>query len=208
MTGKQIMFVGVALVLVVAAYFAGSQRQAAANAQRLAQLEDRQRAFEAGVLNGVPRAQLASQLGYAQPPTRGPAPDMVERKPPTPAEAAKALQDRLADMDRNFMSEPLDPKWAGETKASVEDSIVGAAAETGVQPRSLNADCRSKSCMIQMEVGSGTDMDRVLDTLTTDISGKLPVTTMIPVTGPDGRVTMHIYGTQSAPGKPAADPRG
>jgi hypothetical protein len=207
MTGKQIMFVGVALVLVVAAYFAGSQRQAAANAQRLAQLEDRQRALETGVLNGVSRAQLASQLGYAPPPSRN-APDMGERSQPTPEEAARVLQDKLAKLDQQFMAEPLDAKWAGETKASVEDSIVGAAAETGVQPRSLNADCRSKSCMIQMEVASGTDMDRVLDTLTTDISGKLPVTTMIPVTGPDGRVTMHIYGTQSAPGKPAADPRG
>ena len=97
------------------------------------------------------------------------------------------------------MSEPLDPKWAGETKASVEDSLVNAAAESGVQPRSFSADCRSRGCMIRMEVGSGTDMDRVLDALTTDISGKLPMTTMIPVTGPDGRVTLHIYGTQQDP---------
>ena len=53
--------------------------------------------------------------------------------------------------------------------------------------------------MIDMQVASGTDMDRVIDVLTTEISAKLPTSTMIPVTGPDGSVTMHIYGTQQDP---------
>jgi len=199
MTRKQWLIVAASFVVVAtASYLVGSQRQSAATARQLADLQQRQHALEAGVLNGVPRAQLASQLGYASPPAM-PAPDERERRQPTPAEAEKARQDRLAALDKAFMSEPLDPKWAGQTKASVEDSLVSAAAESGVQPRSFSADCRSKSCMIDMQVGSGTDMDRVIDVLTTEISGKLPSTTMIPVTAPDGSVTLHIYGTQQDP---------
>src|SRR5689334_15969214 len=205
MSRKQMIVLGVAVpLLVVAAYLVGSQRQSAATAQRLAEMEQRQHALESGVLNGVPRAQLASQLGYAPQP---PAPDQRERKQLTPAEAAQALQDKLAAMDRQFRSEPVDPKWAGEAQKSVEDSVVGAAADSGVQPASFSADCRSKSCMINMEVGSGGDMDRMLEAFTTEVSGKLPVTTMIPITGPDGKVTMRILGTQSTPNA-SSPPRG
>jgi hypothetical protein len=206
MPSKQILYVAIAIVLVVAAYFAGTQRQATANARRLAGLENRQRALESGVLNGVPRAELASRLGYAPLPQAS-VPDERDRKPLTPEESARALQDKLAAMDRQFRAEPVDAKWAGATKASVEDSLVSAAADSGVQPGSFRTQCRSKSCMIQLEVGSGGDMDRIIEALTTEISGELPTTTMIPVTGPDGAVTLHILGTQTS-GRGTAPPRG
>ena len=197
-----------------ATYYAGTLRQSAANktlADRLERLEAKQGALEAGYLNGVPRAQLAGQLGYSAKASQRQSAAFGgsdQRESVSPEEAARQLQEKLAEMDRAFRAEPVDPKWAGTARQSVETSLVSAAVESDVQPREFSADCRSRSCMISLELASGADMDRMIDMFTTEISGKLPVTKMIPVPGGDGSMKLQILGTQDPGQGGARRPRG
>lgn len=197
-----------AALLLAAAYYAGASRQSLAIetlTARLELLERNQNKFATGYLNGVPRARLASDLGFSRAlPSESSASDSdLQERPAVSAEQRQRdTQERLAGLERAFRSEPVDAKWAGAARQSMEDALVAAAADSGVQPRSYSADCRSRSCMVEMELGSGGELDQVIDAFTTEIGGKLPMTTMVSVPGADGRITVHILGT-TPPAGPA-----
>jgi hypothetical protein len=201
---KQILYPALAVAVAAGGYLIGNMHGQAKALQsindRLASIESKQRTFETGYLNGIARPALAEQLGYqahapsamSQPQTPGT--DL--RAPVAPQVAARQQQEKLLKLQKDFRAEPLNPKWAGDTQRQIEDALVSAGEEGNVVPKGMQADCRSRSCMIDLDLANSTEADILSEAFLTGISGRLPITTMIQTPSADGtRIVLHIMAT-------------
>jgi hypothetical protein len=203
---KQILYTARAVAVAAGGYLIGNMHGQAKALQsindRLASIESKQRTFETGYLNGVARPALAQQLGYQAHAgggmTQGRPGMGDQRAPVSPQVAARQLQDKLLKLQKDFRTEPLNPKWAGETQRQIEDALVSAGEEGNIVPKGMQADCRSRSCMIDLDLANSTEADILSESFLTGISGRLPITTMIQTPSADGtRIVLHIMATKA-----------
>jgi hypothetical protein len=203
---KQFLYPALAVAVAAGGYLIGNMHGQAKALQsindRLASIESKQRTFETGYLNGVARPALAQQLGYQAHAgggmTQGRPGMGDQRAPVSPQVAARQLQDKLLKLQKDFRTEPLNPKWAGETQRQIEDALVSAGEEGNIVPKGMQADCRSRSCMIDLDLANSTEADILSESFLTGISGRLPITTMIQTPSADGtRIVLHIMATKA-----------
>jgi len=199
---RQLLYPALGIAVLAGVYLLGTSR-GESNAlraldARLAAIESKQRTFETGYLNGIGRPALAQQLGYQARERvgsqRAAGTDPVDRRP-SPLASTRAAQDKLARIQHDFLAEPMNPAWASSTRQRIEDAMVVAGEESGVVANGMQADCRSRSCLLMLDLADSTEVDRLSESFLTEISDKLPVTSMIPVRGPDGRVQLTIFAT-------------
>ena len=205
-------FIAVAVVLAVVCGFIGFKRGAAGAdgilglEQRLSAMESRQRAMEEVYLNGTrnSRQELAQRLGYHAA-SRNPVSAQGDwRKPLSPAEQRRSAQQIYDKLQQSFGAEPVNPAWAGKTRQNVDD-VLYQIAQQGIVPQSSQIDCRSRSCMISLNLAGSGEIDALTESLLTDISANLPDTHMVEIPSADGsRVDLHIYATTmpASPGRP------
>ncbi|MCJ0826680.1 hypothetical protein MQC88_12075 [Luteimonas sp. 50] len=202
--GSIAMAVAVAIVLGTLGYRLGVGRaqgdELKAIEQRLAAMEARQHKLEGGYLNRTSREELATQLGYHASRGTGPANRArdLEPRPPsrTPQAAAADARQRLQALRQTFDKDPVNARWASNTRMQVEDTIASIVEQGTVVPRAVQTDCRSHSCMISLDLLDSTESDRLSESLLSDLAGILPTATLIEVPSADGKRTeLHILAT-------------
>jgi len=176
--------------------------------RRLARLEADHRALQDAFITGSRqrRAELAQRLGY-QPVVRSEGPyGGATSRAPSPEVQRRAARENYEKLQQAFASEPVNAAWAGTVRQSVEDVLVGIAAE-GPEPRSVQVDCRSRTCRISLDLADTSEVDALLQPLLTEISGDLSETEMLQLPSPDGeRLELHIFARRGSP--PKAPPIG
>jgi hypothetical protein len=179
--------------------------------ERLAKLEAGHQQLQGAYLNGTreSRAQLAQSLGYhavPMPPGRSsPYGQGLAGGPGTvigggdllPAQVAQQIRQQRVQLEKDFSSEPINPKWAGDTTQAVED-LLQQSATAGHTLRSAQVDCRSRTCRIKFDVGIGDNIDDLTQTLLTDMAARLPSTKMLRQLSADGQ-GMELTFYASAP---------
>ncbi|HET6436119.1 MAG TPA: hypothetical protein VFG18_10520 [Xanthomonadaceae bacterium] len=146
------------------------------------------------------RAALPRATGSAAGPARPPLPAgmprsrMAAERPPSEAEIQARARRTIAALERDYASEPLDAAWSGRSIAMVEDAIVQIATEGGPTPKSVQVDCRSRSCRIELGLADSGDLGPVIDNLLVKVAGTLPHAQLIELPAPDGKGTrVSIY---------------
>jgi hypothetical protein len=123
----------------------------------------------------------------------------------TPADARRQIATELAQQQRTFAAEPVNPAWAGTTQHNLEDVLDGLAQQGIVHPRSAAVDCRSNTCRISLGLSGSEELDALMSPLLTEISDDLPEATILPVPSADGLgMDVQIFATTGR-GKPPRD---
>lgn len=173
--------------------------------RRLTVIENNQRALQDAYLNdsATSRRQLAQRLGYRAMPVpqaqaAGAASGKAAPSPEQGREMAAKIDSSLQDA---FEAEPINAAWAGTVQQNVQDLLDGVTKSGGVTaPRSASVDCRTKTCRIDLAFADGSNPDALMESLTTEISGDLPNTTVVQLPSPDGRGTVvHVFANTGKP---------
>lgn len=168
--------------------------------KRLEQIERQQHLLALHVLNGDvgSRDSLAKSLGYSRKvagspsqPTRTMREEEVEHQPAQ--EDAKAH----AQLESVYMSEPINPQWAGATMQKVESAIVDVASEGEITPKAAQVDCRGQTCRIRLSLSDNDQIGQFIPSLLVKFAGDLPSTQSVEVPSADGTsIDVYIYATK------------
>lgn len=177
--------------------------------ERLAQLEAGHKQLQDAYLYGTreSRAQLAQSLGYHAVPTASSRPSpyaqgmsagqgtVVGGGVSSPAQVAQQLRQQREQLEKDFSSEPINPKWAGDTIQAV-DGLLQQSATAGHALRDAQVDCRSRTCRIKFDVGIGDNIDDLTQNLLTDMAAILPGAKMLQQASADGQgVELTFYAS-------------
>jgi hypothetical protein len=204
---KTITLAAIAGTLVLA-YAIGRQGSDADLERRLARLEADHRALQDAFITGSRerRAALAQRFGYQPVARPGPSAGGATSRLPSPEVQRRAARQSYERLQQQFAGEPIDAAWAGTVRQNVEDVLVGLAAQ-GPEPRSVQVDCRSRTCRISLDLADTGEVDALVQPLLTEISGDLSETEMLQLPSPDGeRLELHIFARRGTP--PKASPLG
>jgi hypothetical protein len=177
--------------------------------ERLAKLETGHKQLQDAYLYGTRerRAQLAQSLGYhavqAAPPRSSPYAQGMSANQgtavggivPSPAQATRQLRQQREQWEKDFTSEPINPRWAGDTIQAV-DGLLQQSATAGHALRDTQVDCRSRTCRIKFDVGIGDNIDDLTQNLLTDMAAILPSAKMLQQTSADGQgIELTFYAS-------------
>lgn len=183
-------------------------RKADAIGERLAKLEAGHKQLQDAYLYGTreSRAQLAQSLGYRAMPKAPLQPSPSGRASareggvvgggiPSPARVAQQIREQREQWEKDFTSEPINPRWAGDTIQAVDD-LLQQAATSGHALRDAQVDCRSRTCRIEFSVGVGDNIDELTQNLLTDMAAILPSARMLRQTSTDGQgIELTFYAS-------------
>jgi hypothetical protein len=114
---------------------------------------------QSGSTLATDNAPVSSDQAAAHDPVepRVPPPDQVALSPMAQkAQSAWSLRDRgLASVEQAFAAEPIDPLWA----TGMEGSILGQLAQANLQLVTMQVECRTSMCRVQLVEGPSKRTD-------------------------------------------------
>jgi hypothetical protein len=119
----------------------------------------------------------------------------VRRMQQDPAYARQVQEQRLSELQHKFAEEPVNQRWAAETRAMTGDAIVSSAAMAGAKVKDADVDCRSKSCRIAFAVDAKFAYDDVLTYLMTDLAETLPSAQLVVMPLENGERKVNIFAS-------------
>lgn len=117
-------------------------------------------------------------------------------------EQMQARQDQeMRKVDAAFAAEPISRKWSARNEKMIESafSTDSLAAKGAPKPRLYDAQCRSKTCRIEMVYATEAAADEGQLFLLSDIGGALGESRPFERTLPDGSVQLIMYSTATTP---------
>lgn len=150
-------------------------------------------------------AQLSNQLAALSTSSAHPAatPEQIRRKiekrehsrrmQEDPAYERQVLEQRLASLNQQFVSEPIDHRWTTETRAFTADALAAAAQRAGANVASSEIDCRSTTCRIKIDVDRQHSYDDVVTYLMTDLAETLPNARYVVMPPKSGIRSVNIF---------------
>lgn len=171
---------------------------------RISEFDRRLDAMEARQAEQMDRIsrQLAA-LGGRPPPTPGQLRarekqrEHLRRVREDPAYARQVQAQRLADLQRQFDSEPMDHRWSVEARSMTTEAMAAAAARAGAKIENSRVDCRSATCRIDMDVPAGHSYEDVLTYLMTDLAELLPHARLVVMPPSNGIQRVHVFADKS-----------
>lgn len=198
----KLTFAAVTIVALGGGFLAGQwsqSRQISALALRIADTERQLASLQQGDrAGGLYRPARPGAIGPVYMHGRPSAKDPRDAgSPPTATEAAAKRLQAGAAMERDYASEPMDPRWAGTTTQLIQDAIVDVAAGDAPMPEAAQVDCRSRTCRIDLTLKDGAEVGMFTDNLLVGLAGKLPNARMVERPSRDGRgMTVSIYASK------------
>lgn len=123
----------------------------------------------------------------------------AQRMETDPSYALAEQRKELEALRSNFAKDAVNPKWASETRAHLDDAIVLAAAVSGVQLKAGNIDCRSTSCMIKLDVDAVSSYEDLVTPLMVDLAEVLPHARLVVFPAKNGVREVNILANAAVP---------
>ncbi len=119
----------------------------------------------------------------------------------TPAEEQAQVQERLRHVDAAFAAEPVSRKWSARNEKLIDSafSMDSLAAKGAPKPRLYDAQCRSKTCRIEMVYANEAAAEEGQLFLLSDIGGTLGQSRPFQRILPDGSVQLIMYSSAMPP---------
>lgn len=194
----------VALAVAIASWggsapaYRGDADQMAEILERLAAIELRQqRLMDASRHRAMPAAStLASEAAYTH----------RQRLKDDPVYSQQMEEQRLAELERQFEGEQVNPRWAGEVSTLLNDVLDLAALRSDMDVKAGTVDCRNRSCRISMEVPPESDgYEDFVTYMMTEMASVLPKARLVTLEQPDGSRSVRIFADTSPGREPEGD---
>lgn len=112
-----------------------------------------------------------------------------------PAREARDRDALLRTLESEHARETIDAAWAGPAEARLLSSVKNPAMlATGLRPKSIDTDCRSRSCRIDASFGSSGDAEDWATFYLTSVGTTLSQSRLVVLPQPDGTTRIRIYG--------------
>lgn len=125
----------------------------------------------------------------------------------TPSEEQAIMQQRLRQSDAAFAAEPVSRNWSTRNEKMIASAFsTGSLAAKGApKPRLYDAQCRSKTCRIEMVYANEAEAEEGQLFLLSDIGGTLGQSRPFQRTLPDGSVQLILFSSASSHPPPGPD---
>lgn len=112
-----------------------------------------------------------------------------------PAREARDRDALLRTLESEHARETIDAAWAGPAEARLLSDVKNPAMlATGLRPKSIDTDCRSRSCRIDASFGSSGDAEDWATFYLTSVGTTLSQSRLVVLPQPDGSTRIRIYG--------------
>jgi hypothetical protein len=112
-----------------------------------------------------------------------------------PVREARDRDALLRTLESEHARETIDAAWAGPAEARLLSSVKNPAMlATGLRPKSIDTDCRSRSCRIDASFGSSGDAEDWATFYLTSVGTTLAQSRLVILPQPDGTTRIRIYG--------------
>lgn len=108
----------------------------------------------------------------------------------TRAAEAERHREYVAGVAQSFAAEKVDPHWAGNTAALVENVLAG---DPTLRTLAHRLECRERTCRLEITNADTAQLRERLPLVTLGVAGSLPTMTAEQVRQPDGRTTTVLY---------------
>jgi hypothetical protein len=141
------------------------------------------------------RMQLAGRSGQGQ---RATATQSGLRASALIANEADRNRQFQSGLATSFQSQPVNPGWATETKADLEEALITTAAEQEdlPAPDSTRMQCKSSTCRIEARYKDEDSALFGVQLLQTAFASRLPSSHQYTVRNTDGSVTLVMYASK------------
>lgn len=117
-----------------------------------------------------------------------------------PAYVRKVQEQRLAGLQQQFSSEPVDHRWSTETRSFASETLLAAASRAGAKLKRTELDCRSSTCRITLDVPAEYVYEDVITYLMTDLAEVLPNAQLVVMPLDKGVRTVNIFARKPITG--------
>lgn len=162
----------------------------AAIAARLAEMEKRLSRLEeasnarAGALYGPRHAAAAASRGL---------PSGVQARAPVPRRPADTARNDIKVQESRFNQESVDQKWAASTQDFLDDILVSAISNAGVDAKGAEVSCRSATCRIDVDMDRMTSDEDLILYLGTDMAEVFPKSRIYRTVNERGEKKVSIF---------------
>ena len=114
-----------------------------------------------------------------------------------PAREARERDALLRTLESQHARETIDAAWAGPAESKLLSNVQNPAIlAAGLRPKSIDTDCRSRSCRIEASFGSSGDAEDWANFYLTGVGETLSQARLIVLPQPDGTTFIRIYGAR------------
>lgn len=122
-------------------------------------------------------------------------PEPARGDPAQRAQQESEWHAHMMEVDANFQSEVLDPRWASSTTSALQSALNASDALRG---KMQDVECRSQTCRVEIaDDGSGA-VSKDLPLFVQQVGGTLPSMQADRIDEGDGQSTLVLYMTRNA----------
>lgn len=165
----------------------------------LSALQQQTPTAEAAAATTSIRAEIDALWRHVRAQERGPAAaisgesdsgDHPRADPLSRAEAERQRLARLRTVESAFEQEPLDPQWSSQAALTVQQALVGDAADS-VNVQAI--ECRSQTCRVEATADNAAALTQWIPGLAERLAETLPSITANQIQQPNGAATLILY---------------
>jgi hypothetical protein len=120
----------------------------------------------------------------------------------SPVLFAQVMRERAAELDRNFLEDPVSPAWANAMEAGIENVISesGYLGETEYGIAGHHVECRSRGCEVSLDFPKEGLAEEATTLLRMAMASHFSQALTVPLRNPDGSVQYRIYMVKAGAG--------
>lgn len=124
-------------------------------------------------------------------------------EPISPVLFAQVMRERAAELDRNFLEDPVAPAWASAMEADIEDVIAksGYLGEADYGIAGHRVECRSRGCEVSLDFAKEGLAEEATALLRMAMSSHFSQALTVPLRNPDGSVQYRVYMVKADAGE-------